>query len=42
MTRKQLVSGAAALGDHFAFIGRAVWIAETTKAFLDAPMPEKK
>jgi pimeloyl-ACP methyl ester carboxylesterase len=34
--------GIVPVSDHFAFVQRANWIAPMIKAFLDAPMPEKK
>jgi pimeloyl-ACP methyl ester carboxylesterase len=30
------------VSDHFAFVQRADWVSAMIKAFLDAPMPEKK
>lgn len=36
------VQGTLPVSDHFAFVQRADWIAPMIKAFLDAPMPEKK
>jgi pimeloyl-ACP methyl ester carboxylesterase len=34
--------GIVSVSDHFAFVQRADWIVAIIKAFLEAPMPEKK
>ncbi len=34
--------GILPVSDHFAFVQRSDWIVAMTKAFLEAPMPEKK